>query len=306
MALLVQGSTGQEVKNLQTALNYHLPNALPLLVVDSLFGPKTRARVMQFQTLHRLKVDGIVGPETHRALYIFVDCSHHLITENRDTQNLLVRSNLRAVGNNPSLPSPFLLPPLPRLQLPFPTRLPPLPPILRPPRLELDPRLLLLARITKFELEAGQQTSFKNNLKTGKVEREVTLLADLKGTVWSKPFFDKRLELSAGGGALVEHRFKPTPDTEASVYVFGKAEVKDILKLGPLDLAKIAAEAQLGGKPGAKEPPDMSVTLSAGMEVEFLNGKVTFGPGGYLEYKTNGQEHTLTPGVKITGAVHFQ
>ena len=303
MALLVQGSTGQEVKNLQTALNYHLPNALPPLVVDGLFGPKTRARVVQFQTLHRLKVDGIVGPETHRALYSFVDCSHHLLTENRDIKKLLARANLRAVGDNPSLPSPFLLPPLPRLQLPFPPRLPPLPSILQPPRLEIDPRLLLLARITKFELEAGQQTTFKQDLHTGDVEREVALLADLKGTVWSKPF--GKLELSAGGGVLVEKRFKPTPDTETSVYVFGKAEVKDILTLGPLDLAKLAAEAQIGGKPGVKEPPDMSVTLSAGPEVELFDGKVTFGPGGYLEYKTNGKEHTLTPGVKITGTVHF-
>jgi alkylation response protein AidB-like acyl-CoA dehydrogenase len=51
--------------------------------------------------------------------------------------------------------------------------------------------------------------------------------------------------------------------------------------------------------------PDMSVSVTAGPEVEFFDGKVTFGPGGYLEYKTNGKEHTLTPGVKITGTVHF-
>ncbi len=306
MALLAQGSTGQEVKNLQTALNYHLPNALPPLVVEGRFGSKTRARVVQFQTLHRLKVDGIVGPVTHQALFTFVDFSHHLLTENRDTKKLLARANLRAVGGNPSLQAPLPLPPLPRLQLPFPPRLPPLPSILQPPRLEIDPRLLLLARITKFELEAGQQTTFKKDLNTGNVEREVALLADLKGTVWSKPFGKgPKLELSAGGGVLVEKRFKPTPDTEMSVYAFGKAEVKDILKLSPLDIAKIALEAQIGGKPGVKEPPDMSVTLSAGPEVELFNGKVTFGPGGYLEYKTNGKEHTLTPGVKITGTFHF-
>jgi hypothetical protein len=54
------------------------------------------------------------------------------------------------------------------------------------------------------------------------------------------------------------------------------------VKIGPLDLAKLAAEAQIAGKPGAKEPPDMSVTVSVGPEVEVLNGEVTFGPGGYL------------------------
>ena len=72
-----------------------------------------------------------------------------------------------------------------------------------------------------------------------------------------------------------------------------------------LEIAKIALEAQIGGKPSVKEPPDMSVTLSAGPEVELFNGKATFGPGGYLEYKTNGKEYTLTPGVKITGTFHF-
>ena len=29
------------------------------------------------------------------------------------------------------------------------------------------------------------------------------------------------------------------------------------------------------------------------------------GPGGYLEYKTNGKDHTLSPGVKVTGTIHF-
>ncbi|MBI4527840.1 MAG: peptidoglycan-binding protein [Deltaproteobacteria bacterium] len=304
MTLLVQGSTGQEVKNLQTALNYHLPNSLPPLVVDGVFGPKTRARVVQFQTTFRLKPDGIVGPVTHKALYSFVDCDHHLLTVNNDNKSLFQRANLFGVGDNPSPPSPFPFPPLPRLQLPFPRALPPLPPVLQPPRLEIDPRLLLLARITKFELEAGQQTTFKRDLNTGDVEREVGLFADLKGTVWSKPI-GKNVELSAGGGMIVEKRLKPTPETETSVYVFGKAEVKNILKIDPLDLAKIAAEAQIAGKPGSKEPPDMSVTISAGPEVEVFNGKVTFGPGGYLEYKTNGKEHTLTPGVKITGTFHF-
>lgn len=303
MALLIQGSTGQEVKNLQTALNYHLPNALPLLVVDGLFGPKTCARVVQFQTLYCLKVDGIVGPKTCNALYTFVDCSHHLLTVTRNTKKLLARANLRTVGDNPSLPPPFFLPPLPRLQFPFPPRLPPIPPVLQPPRLEIDTRLLFSARITEFELEVGQQATFKSDLKSGNVEHEVALLTDLKGTIWSKPF--GKLELSAGSGMLVEKRFKPTLDTETSVYVFGKAEVKDILKLGPLDLAKIAAEAQISGKAGTKEPPDMSTTVSMGPEVELFNGKVTFGTVVYLEYGTNGKEHTLTSGVKAAGAYHF-
>jgi hypothetical protein len=302
MALLVQGSTGQEVKNLQTALNYHLPNSVPPLVVDGIFGPKTRARLVQFQTQFRLKIDGIVGPETGAALYTFVDCSHHMIIENHPADN---RSNRLAIGDTPSQPSPFRLPPLPRLQLTFPSSVLPVPLILQPPRLEIDPRLLLLARITKFELEAGQQTTFKKDLSNPTDPlRETALFADLKGTVWSRPF-GKFVKLSAGGGMIVEHRIKPTAETEASVYVFGKVEVADFLKLKPIDIAKLSAEAQIKGTPGAKEPPDMSVTVTAGPEVEVLDGKVTFGPGAYLEYKTNGQEHTLTPGVKFSGTFHF-
>jgi peptidoglycan hydrolase-like protein with peptidoglycan-binding domain len=38
------------------------------LVVDGIFGPKTRAAVTRFQTKNGLKVDGIVGPETETAL----------------------------------------------------------------------------------------------------------------------------------------------------------------------------------------------------------------------------------------------
>lgn len=304
MALLVQGSTGPEVKNLQTALNFHMPNALPPLAVDGVLGPRTQARVVQFQAANRLKPDGIVGPVTHQALYTFVECSHHLVIENRDTRNSIVTANRRAVTGDPGLPAPFRLPPIPRLQLTFPSNLPPMPSILQPPRLVIDPLLLFLARNTKFELEAGKETTFKKDLATSKSEREVTLFADLKGVVWSKPF-GKKVEVSTGGGVVVEKRLRPTPDTETSVYVFAKVEVKDILRLNPIDLAKIAAEAQFGGKPGKDEPADMSVTVSAGPEVEVFDGAVTFGPGAYLEYKTNGIVHTLTSGMKVTGTFHF-
>jgi hypothetical protein len=306
MTVLVQGSVGQEVRNLQTALNYQLPNAAPRLSVDGIFGPRTKARVVEFQQLFGLKVDGIVGPQTHRALYSFVDLSHQLVIvgQRSDERGLFGIQSGLAVGDNS--PPPSVLPPLPRLQLPFPQVLPPIPPILLPPRLELDPRLLAFAHNTKFELEVGQEASFKQDLKTlDKPERELALVGDLKATVWSKSFGTKNLELSAGGGMVVEKRIKPSPQTETTVYVFAKAEVKDILKLGPLDIAKLEAEAQVGGKLGTNEPPDMSVSVGAGPEVEVLGGKLTFGPGAYVEYKTNGTTHTLSAQVKATGTFHF-
>jgi hypothetical protein len=229
----------------------------------------------------------------------------NVLAVGREPRRSFGGGNLLAVGDSPS-PSPPQLPPLPRLQLTFPTMVPPVPPILRPPRVEIDPRLLLLARVTKFELEAGQQTTFTHNPETNQPERQVAVIGDLKGIVWTKPL-GKFVEFSAGGGMVVEKRVQPTEkDPVTSVYAFGKAEFKNFAKpklLGPLELAKFAMEAQV--KPRGQEPPEMSLTLTGGPEVEVLGGALTFGPGAYLEYKTNGTEHTITPGVKFTGTLHF-
>lgn len=65
---LSSGMTGQDVRVLQDRLNYHLRRETPLKV-DSIFGPKTRERVVKFQTLHALKADGIVGPNTRAILF---------------------------------------------------------------------------------------------------------------------------------------------------------------------------------------------------------------------------------------------
>jgi hypothetical protein len=96
--LLFQGTTGQDVRNLQKLLNFHLPlqrspfqpqlltaakytgpNAaansrllrealdkprVPLETTTGIFGPKTHVRVLEFQMLNRLDVDGVVGPQT--------------------------------------------------------------------------------------------------------------------------------------------------------------------------------------------------------------------------------------------------
>lgn len=63
--ILKLGSTGDDVKVLQSLLNY-LPASItgPDLTVDGDFGPKTQAAVMMFQTYFGLSVDGIVGKNT--------------------------------------------------------------------------------------------------------------------------------------------------------------------------------------------------------------------------------------------------
>lgn len=67
MSLLKVGSVSDDVRNLQGMLNLVITTPPPLNT-DRIFGPKTQARVVQFQTNLRLTPDGIVGPVTGKAL----------------------------------------------------------------------------------------------------------------------------------------------------------------------------------------------------------------------------------------------
>ena len=77
-ANLANGSTGSAVKHVQESLNFVAQSAavpaqaggtrLPLLIADGIFGAKTAARVKELQTKVRIKVDGIVGPQTASAI----------------------------------------------------------------------------------------------------------------------------------------------------------------------------------------------------------------------------------------------
>ncbi len=64
MATLKRGSTGSEVRELQTLLNNNGAN----LSVDGKFGPKTYAAVKAYQKSNGLSVDGIVGNNTWGSL----------------------------------------------------------------------------------------------------------------------------------------------------------------------------------------------------------------------------------------------
>jgi hypothetical protein len=65
--LLTRGMSGADVRDLQTKLNAQ-PSALPALVVDGIFGPRTQQRLVEFQGNSGLKADGIAGPLTLAAL----------------------------------------------------------------------------------------------------------------------------------------------------------------------------------------------------------------------------------------------
>lgn len=62
---IIAGFSPDTTKWLQTSLNTLLGSALsPPLVVDGLYGPLTKAAVMQFQTANGLVVDGLAGTIT--------------------------------------------------------------------------------------------------------------------------------------------------------------------------------------------------------------------------------------------------
>jgi lipoprotein-anchoring transpeptidase ErfK/SrfK len=68
MQNLRHGDSGPIVEQIQTALNFAGPSRLPRLPIDGQFGALTVARVMEFQSLNNLAVDGVVGPQTNGKL----------------------------------------------------------------------------------------------------------------------------------------------------------------------------------------------------------------------------------------------
>lgn len=62
--LVVQGATGDRVREIQCLLNYH-NKPLP---VDGDFGPQTFNKVWEFQAARGITRDGKVGPSTWRQL----------------------------------------------------------------------------------------------------------------------------------------------------------------------------------------------------------------------------------------------
>ena len=136
--LVRQGSKGEDVRAIQDVLNFHIRRLAPL-AVDGDFGPRTHARVVEFQKANQLTADGIVGPQTMAKLFE---------EEQLPITLALVPQQGPTVGGPPrGIQPPRLIPPL---------TLPPLtPPVVTPFFLPPDS----LSRIPVLT-PAGQTVSF--------------------------------------------------------------------------------------------------------------------------------------------------
>ena len=87
-ALSKYGSTGDEVKQIQTKLKrwgYYTGN------VDGIYGSKTVAAVRYFQSKNGLSIDGIAGPKTLAAMGIYTSSSNTSTSTSNSDLNLLSR-----------------------------------------------------------------------------------------------------------------------------------------------------------------------------------------------------------------------
>lgn len=84
MRLMFQGCPpGPDVRTIQNRLNQAATrpgqaSKLPALVADGIFGAKTAKRVVEFQAVHGLGVDGVVGPKTEGKLNELLGSPTHL------------------------------------------------------------------------------------------------------------------------------------------------------------------------------------------------------------------------------------
>ena len=89
---LTLGSTGEDVKNLQTFLNAIVANNS--LVVDGIFGNLTKEAVIAFQKDYGgLTADGIVGPQTWGVVDTIVRTTLYLGSTGEDVEYLQRRLN---------------------------------------------------------------------------------------------------------------------------------------------------------------------------------------------------------------------
>lgn len=163
---LSAGMTGDDVRNLQGLLNFHLDGTgVARLATDSIFGPKTRAAVVRFQQIARVDADGLVGPKTRSALVNVGSVSAQVgvnatqtLAVSRPQPSFAPRTRFGLLGggdNDPSLPD-ILLELFQKFtqlfNIPLPSAVPPPPP--SPPTTPVQ------VNVQGVVVQAGNQWSF--------------------------------------------------------------------------------------------------------------------------------------------------
>lgn len=92
---LYQGTRGDDVRELQGLLNYHLADSPPAVMTDGVFGPRTDAKVRDFQERNKIQVDCVVGPQTRSFLYATITVKIRTTLALREGRSILVA---RAAG----------------------------------------------------------------------------------------------------------------------------------------------------------------------------------------------------------------
>lgn len=227
-----------------------------------------------FQKVRVLAVDGIVGPKTHGALYQFVRLRNHLIVP--PTARERGRGVRFGVGGGDDVPRlDPILPPIGPLELRFPD--PFRPP--GPPTGLLGIPALTLGNSVEFEVAVGLQRTIARNLSANKPDSSTSVFSDLQGTFWRRPV-GKHVELSLGAGVFLERDVGVDPKTSVRVGILAKAELKDVVKIGPLDLLKLIVEHK--NSTSVNGPVDFNSEVEVGVnptvEVNVAGHRVEFGP----------------------------
>jgi hypothetical protein len=261
MPLLCRGSQGPAVATLQAAHNFYLPD-LPPLRVDSIFGPKTDARVKEFQRPNKLKPDGIVGPKTEAVIYACVSisaCAFAMrrtapLPQRRFPSVMAGRLSLLPPGGLKVLPASFLQ------QMASPFQLPQLTPPLIPP---------FLTPGFSSQLGPGQQVSWPHPSTASSWE------------VWSIDLMvlSRKLEIKV--------------EIEPEQKKMGSLPGWDINVIGSAKwilLPERHRRPSLFLEAGAKTsvPPD-GVEGSASLGIEFKGGTLKFNFGGNPAFDANPQ-----------------
>jgi len=125
--LVKQGCKGADVRAIQDVLNFQVRRMAPL-VVDGDFGPRTHARVIEFQKSNQLQADGIVGPRTLAKLLeeeqlqitlALVPQQGSTVGAPRGIQPPRLIPPLTLPPLTPPLVTPFFLPPASSLRIPM-------------------------------------------------------------------------------------------------------------------------------------------------------------------------------------------